>query len=99
MSDFKLNPSATKKDLIEEYKSLLGEYQSTVKKRQAEQKKMTELEKRLETVAADTAGEATVSSVVASIGKLKTRFSGVNYCLLFQSRNLNNITGSPHRLF
>ncbi|MCU0664161.1 MAG: hypothetical protein MUC50_17765 [Myxococcota bacterium] len=63
---------ATAKDeLIDQYQSLLDEHGTKVRELEAAKKKLTELEKKVQAEALDTAEQATVSSVISSLGKLR----------------------------
>ncbi len=71
MSQFRLNVSAKKQDIIDQYKKLLDSHSKAVRENTEARKQLTELERRMEEQAADLSQEATVSSVIGNLGKLR----------------------------
>jgi uncharacterized coiled-coil protein SlyX len=71
MNQFRLNANAKKQDIIDQYKRLLDAHTKAVKEGAEARKQLTEMERRMEEQVADLASEATVSSVVENLGKMR----------------------------
>ncbi len=73
--EFKLDPRASKAEVMDQYKELLDTYQKKVSQLEAAEKRLSEGERHTRAETVKVAGEASVQAVIETLGQLRGLFN------------------------